>query len=106
MPSAIQQLYHIGFNLLVDLAVAGEGAGSLDVAGEGGDDVRILDFLVEIADEGTAGHMAGGNFADWLLVLLPGKRIDDCHHPVDTHNAEHLADALVVLLRRGQLPIS
>ena len=72
------------------------------MAGEGGDDVRVLDFLIEIADEGAAGHVAGGYFADRLLVLLPGERIDDCHHPVDTHNAQHLADALVVLLRRDE----
>lgn len=100
--SVIQQLDNIGFNLLVNLAVAGEGAGTFDVTGEGGDDVRVLDFLVKIAYEGAAGHMAGSDLADWLLVLLSCEGVYDCHHPVDTHNAQHLADALVVLLRRDE----
>ena len=69
------------------------------MAGEGGDDVRVLDFLIEIADEGAAGHVAGGNLADRSLVLLSGERVDDGDHPVDADNAEYLADALVVLLR-------
>jgi len=41
------------------------------VAGEGGDDVRILNFLIEVADEGLAGHMAGGDATDGLLASFP-----------------------------------
>ena len=28
------------------------------MAGEGGDEVRVLDQLVDVADEGAAGHVA------------------------------------------------
>ena len=72
------------------------------MAGEGGYDIGVLNFLIEVTDEGAAGHMASSNFAYRLLVFFPGERIYYCHHPVDADYAEHLADALVVLLRRDE----
>ena len=58
--------------LLVDVAVAAEGAGVLDVAGYLGDKVRIFHFLVEIPDQDAASHVGGGNFSDGVLFLLAG----------------------------------
>jgi len=41
------------------------------VAGEGRDKVRVLDQLVDVTDEGAAGHVAAGDFVDWDLNLCP-----------------------------------
>ena len=80
--SVIQQFHRIGLDFLDDFAIAGEGAGAFDVAGEGGDDVGVKDVLVKIADERLAGHVAGGDVADGLLGLLACEGIDDGRHPV------------------------
>ena len=44
-------------HLLIDVAVAVEGTGVLDVAGDFGNQVRILDLFVEVADQNAAGHV-------------------------------------------------
>ena len=59
-------------HLFVDVAVAAEGAGVLDVAGDLGDQVGILDFLIQITDQDTAGHVGGGDFPDGMLFLFAG----------------------------------
>ena len=53
---SLQNLDKITFHIDVDVTIAIEGAASFYVAGEGGDEVRVLDQLVDVADEGTAEH--------------------------------------------------
>ena len=56
----LQNLNKVTFHIDVNVAVAIEGAATFDVAGECGDEVRILDKFVNVAYEGTADHMAAG----------------------------------------------
>ena len=56
----LQDLHKILLHINVDRAVTGKCTASFDVAGECGDEVRILDQFVDVDDEGTAGHMASG----------------------------------------------
>lgn len=44
-------------HFLINVAVAVEGAGVLDVAGDFGNQVRILDLFVEVAEQNAAGHV-------------------------------------------------
>ena len=60
----LQNLHKILLHINVDRAVADESPATLDVTGEGRDEVRVPDQLVDVADEGTAGHMAAGDFVD------------------------------------------
>lgn len=57
---SLQNLDQITFH--IDVAVAIEGAGAFGVAGESGYEVRIFDQFEDVADEGSAGHMAAGHF--------------------------------------------
>ena len=61
---SFQNLHKILLHVDIDRAVAGEGTAAFDVTGEGGDEVRVLDQLVDVADEGTAGHVATSDFVD------------------------------------------
>ena len=47
------------------------------MAGEFAYQVRVFDFLVEVAYEGAAGHMRAGHVTDRVLLRLFGDRVDD-----------------------------
>ncbi len=85
-------------HLFIDVAVAAEGARVLDVTGDLGDKVGVLDFFVEVADQDTAGHVGGGDFPDGMLFLLAGDCVQRGHHPVDAGELDHLLDVAVVVL--------
>lgn len=85
-------------HFLVDVAVAAEGAGVFDVAGDLGDEVGVLDFLVKIADQDAAGHVGGGDFPDGMLLFLAGDGVQRGHHAVDTGEFDHLLDVAVIVL--------
>ena len=55
LPIPFQNLHKILLHVDVDCAVTCERAAAFDVAGEGGDKVRILNQLVNVADEGYGG---------------------------------------------------
>lgn len=40
------------------------------MAGELADEVRVFDLLVEVIDEGAAGHMGVGDVADGVLQMI------------------------------------
>ena len=40
------------------------------MAGELADEVRVFDLLVEVTDEGAAGHMGVGDVADGVLQMI------------------------------------
>ena len=42
------------------------------MAGEGGNQVLVLDLFVDVADKSTAGHVAAGDFIDRALHFLSG----------------------------------
>ena len=85
-------------HFLVDVAVAAEGTGVLDVAGDLGDEVGILDFFVEIADQDATGHVGRGDFPDGVLLFLAGDGIQGGHYAVDTGELDHLLDVAIVVL--------
>ena len=53
--SLFQHTHQILLQILVDFAVAGEGAAAFFVAAEGADEVRVFDLFVEVADKAAAG---------------------------------------------------
>ena len=85
-------------HLLVNVAVAAERAGVLDVAGDLGDEVGVFDFLIKIADQDATGHVGRGNFPDGMLLFLAGDGVQRGHHPVDAGELDHLLDVAVVVL--------
>ena len=73
---SFQNLHKILLHIDVDRAVTGKCAAAFDVAGEGRDKVRIFDQLVDVADEGAAGHVVAGDFVDWDLNLGPSHGVE------------------------------
>ena len=76
---SLQDLDKITFHIDVNIAVAVEGSAAFGVAGESGYEVRILDQLVDVADEGTAGHMAAGHFIDRHFGFCSGNGVQFGH---------------------------
>ena len=74
-----QYLHKIAFHIDVDVTVAVEGAAAFCVAGEGGDEVRIFDQFVDVADEGAASHMAAGHFIDRQFGFCSGNGVQFGH---------------------------
>ena len=61
LPIPFQNLHKILRHVDVDRAVACEGTASFDVTGEGWNEVRVLYQVVDVADEGTTGHVVAGD---------------------------------------------
>lgn len=57
-----------------------------------------LEFLVEIPNKNTTGHMGAGNLPDWVLLFFSGQGVDDCYLPIDTGEAEHLLNVAEIIL--------
>ena len=72
-----QHTHQIPLHILVDFAVAGEGAAAFFVAAEGSDQVRVFDLFVEVADEATAGQVGRCNFVERADFLLAGGWVRD-----------------------------
>lgn len=68
------------------------------MAGNLGYEVGILEFLVEIPDKNTTGHMGAGNFPDGVLLFFSGKGVDDRYFPVYSGKPQHLLDVVIVFL--------
>ena len=52
--ASIEQVNKLFLHVLVDVTVASEGLAALLVSTEGADEIRVFDFLVEIANEGAS----------------------------------------------------
>ena len=74
----LQNLHQILLHTQVDFTVAIEGAGPFGVAGEGGNKVRILDLPIDVADEGSAGKVAAGDFVQRMIYLFLGDWVKFC----------------------------
>ena len=85
-------------HLFVDVAVAAEGAGVLNVTGDLGDKVGVFDFFVEVSDQDAAGHVGGGDFPDGMLFLLAGDGVQRRNHAIDAGELDHLLDVSVIVL--------
>ena len=68
------------------------------MAGDLGDQVGVLDFLIQVTDEDAAGHVGGGDFPDGMLLFLAGDGVQRRHHAVDTGELNHLFDVAVIVL--------
>lgn len=75
----LQDLHQVAFHIDVDIAVTVEGSAAFSMTGEGGDEVRILDQLVDVADEGTAGHVAACHFVYRYFGFRSGNRVELGH---------------------------
>ena len=95
----VEEADELFLHVLVDVAVAGEGFAAFFVAAQGADEIGVLDFLVEVADEGAPGEMAAGDFIERSLLLFAGGGIENGDHAVDTAGLEYLLDGHVVFLR-------
>ncbi len=57
MTLLVKEVGHVLNHVVVDVAVSCECAGAFGVAGEFADEVGVLDFFVEVPDEGSACHV-------------------------------------------------
>ena len=70
------------------------------MTGEGWDEVRVLDQLIDVADEGTTGHVAAGDLIDRNLHLRSGHCVKLSHKIGDPSLLKDGLDADVVAFRR------
>lgn len=91
----IQQGSHLLDHVVVDVAVPGECLGAFAVAREFADEVRVFDLLIEVADEGAAGHMRAGDVTDGMLLRLLRSRVDDGDNAIDAGFLESLTDEVI-----------
>ena len=68
----LQIIHQFLLHVDVDIAVADKGAGVVGMAGEGGDQMLVLDFLVDVSDKCAAGHVAAGDLIDRALHFFSG----------------------------------
>ena len=66
---------------------------------EGRDEVRVLDQLVDVADEGAASHVAAGDLVDRNLHLRPGHCVEFGDKVCDPCLLEDCLDADVIPFR-------
>ena len=97
-----QHTHQIPLHILVDFAVAGEGAAAFFVAAEGADQVRVFDLLVEVADKAAAGQVGGCDFVERADFLLAGGWVIDYDRTGKACSKEHLLDGGIVFLLRDQ----
>ncbi len=64
----LQIIHQFLLHVDVDIAVADKGAGVVGVAGEGGNQVLVLDLFVDVADKSAAGHVAAGDFIEGAVL--------------------------------------
>ena len=100
--SLLQHTHQIPLHILVDFAVAGEGAAAFFVAAEGSDQVRVLNLFVEVADKAAAGQMGRCNFVERTDFLFAGGWIIDYDRTGKSGGKEHLLDGNIVFLLRNQ----
>ena len=100
--SLLQHTHQIPLHILIDFAVAGEGATAFFVAAEGSDQVRVLDLFVEVADKTAAGQVGGSHFVERADFLLAGGWIIDYDRTGKSGGKEHLLDSNIVFLLRNQ----
>ena len=97
-----QHTHQIPLHILVDFAVAGEGAAAFFVAAEGANEVRVLDLFVEVADKAAAGQVGGCDLVERADYLLTGGWIIDYDRTSKAGVKKHLLDCNIVLLLRDQ----
>ena len=68
------------------------------MAGDLGDEVGVLDFLIQVADQDAAGHVGGVDFPNGVFLFFAGDGVQCRHHAVDTGKFDHLLDVAVVVL--------
>ena len=87
-----QHINQIPLHILVDFAVAGEGAAAFFVTAEGADQVRILDLFVEVADKAAAGQVGGCDFVERADFLLAGGWVIDYDQAGKACNSLSISD--------------
>ena len=70
-----QNLHKVHLHVHIDCTITAEVTVAFDVAGESGDEVRVLYQLVDVADEGAAGHVAAGDLVDRDFLFGAGDSI-------------------------------
>lgn len=88
--SLFKQINKFFLHILVDVALSGEGFTAFLMTAEGANEIWILDFLVEIADEGASGQVAACYFVEGAFLLRACCRIEDSHHAVHSIYGEKL----------------
>ena len=58
----IQQVYQFFLDFVIDMPVTGKGTAPFRMPRHGGNQVRVLDLLVEVADKGLSCRVGGRHF--------------------------------------------
>ena len=96
---SIQESDKLLFYVLIYLTVAGEGLASLLVPGQSPDKAGIFYLLIEIADKGTASHVATGDLVYWATFFFSSFWVEDGNDSCYSAGRENTFNCIVVLLR-------
>ena len=88
----VEEVGHFANHVIIYVAIAGEGSGTFAVTGKLAYEVGVFDFLIEVADEGAAGHMGTGDVADGVLLGLFGAGVHYRDDAVDSCSGEPFTD--------------
>ena len=100
--ASIKKINQFLLHILVNVAVASKGFTAFLVTAEGTDEIRVLDFLIEITDEGASCEVTACDFVEWAFLLRTCCRIENSHHAVHFTYSEKLLDSYVVFLRTDE----
>ena len=86
-------------HVVINSPIAGERPGTLDVARQLANHIRVLHLLVKVAYERPAGQMAARKLIEGMLFLPSRRGIPNRHIPCQAAHQEYHLDAVVIFLR-------
>ena len=84
--------------VLINDSISGKSFASLCVSAHGCNQIRVLYFLIQIADKASSCHVRWGYFIDRSLNFFPGNAIHYRNITSNTAYGEYLFDSIIVLL--------
>lgn len=96
LPVSLYIAYGLILDVIINAAIADEGAAAVCMARHGADDVRILYLLVEVAHEGAPRQVGSRQIAEPPTLFLSREGVVDGHVSRDSHCLENLLQVLLI----------
>ena len=96
LPVSLYIAYGLILDVIINAAIADEGAAAVGMARHGADDVRILYLLVEVAHEGAPRQVGSRQIAEPPTLFLSREGVVDGHVSRDSHCLENLLQVLLI----------
>ena len=105
LPASFYIAYGLILDVIINAAIADEGAAAVCMARHGTDDVRILYLLVEVAHEGAPRQMGSRQIAEPPTLFLSREGVVDGHVSRDSHCLKNLLQVLLIDIDRELIEV-